>query len=61
MKHETMWVIYFQNEDDISRESSPCKSPDTGTKEKGTELDPKEPATEAFTKPDEEIGMDKHW
>jgi hypothetical protein len=41
----------------MSRESSPCKSPDTGIKEQGTEMYPKEQATESF--PDsEEIGMD---
>jgi hypothetical protein len=54
-------MIHFQNEDDISRESSPCKSPDSGIKDKGAEFHPKEPTTEAFTKSTEEIGMDKHW
>ncbi|XP_023720724.1 phosphatidylserine synthase 1 [Cryptotermes secundus] len=33
-----LWHKYFQNEDDMSRESSPCKSPDTGIEEQGTEL-----------------------
>jgi hypothetical protein len=41
-------MIYFQNEDDMSRESSPCKSPDTGIEEQ---------ATESFHN-SEEIGMD---
>jgi hypothetical protein len=50
-------MIYFQNEDDMSRESSPCKSPDTGIVEQATELCPKEQATESFHNP-EEIGMD---
>lgn len=41
----------------MSRESSPCKSPDTGIEEQGTELCPKEQATESFHN-SEEIGMD---
>ncbi|PSN46293.1 Phosphatidylserine synthase 1 [Blattella germanica] len=32
---------YVQSEDDMSRESSPCKSPDTGFKEQATGLDHK--------------------
>jgi hypothetical protein len=54
-------MIYFQNEDDISRESSPCKSPDTSIKEKETELYPEKLATEAFTRWREEMGKDNHW
>lgn len=50
-----LWHKYFQNEDDMSRESSPSKSPDTGIVEQGTELCPKEQATESFHNP-EEIG-----
>jgi hypothetical protein len=49
---------FFQNEEDMSRESSPCKSPDTGIKEQGTELYPKEQATELVSKFSEETGTD---
>ena len=42
----------------MSRESSPCKSPDTGIKEQGTELYPKEQATELVSKFSEETGTD---
>jgi hypothetical protein len=52
-----MWMISLQNEDDMSRESSPCKSPDMGINEQGTELCPKEQATESFYN-SEEKGMD---
>jgi len=50
-------LICFQNEDDMSRESSPCKSPDTGNKERAAGLYPKEQTTEPFPKSSEEIGM----
>lgn len=42
----------------MSRESSPCKSPDTGIKEQGTELYPKEQATDLVSKFSEETGTD---
>jgi hypothetical protein len=42
----------------MSRESSPCKSPDTGINEHGTELYSKEEATESVPKYSEETGMD---
>jgi hypothetical protein len=41
----------------MSRESSPCKSPDTGNKERAAGLYPKEQTTEPFPKSSEEIGM----
>lgn len=50
-------IISFQNEDDLSRESSPCKSPDTGINEQGTELCPNKQATESFHN-SEEKGRD---
>lgn len=50
--------LFFQNEEDVSRESSPCKSPDTGIKEQGTQLHPKEQATELVSKFSEETGTD---
>jgi len=53
-----MWIHFFQNEEEVSRESSPCKSPDTGIKEQETGLDPKEQATELVSKFSEETGMD---
>jgi len=53
-----MWIHFFQNEEEVSRESSPCKSPDTGIKEQGTGLYPKEQATELISKFAEETGMD---
>jgi hypothetical protein len=52
--------FFFQNEEEVSRESSPCKSPDTGNKEQGTGLYPKEQATELVAKLSEETGMDNH-
>lgn len=53
-----MWIHFFQNEEEVSRESSPCKSPDTDIKEQGTGLHPKEQATELVSKFSEETGMD---
>jgi hypothetical protein len=53
-----MWIHFFQNEEEVSRESSPCKSPDTGIKEQGTALYPKEQATELVHKFSEETGID---
>jgi hypothetical protein len=52
-----MWINFFQNEEDVSRESSPCKSPDTGIKAQGTGLYPNEKATELVSKCCEETGM----
>ena len=45
------WTVngFFQSEDDMSRESSPCKSPDTAIKEQPADLD---------LKSSELIGMD---
>jgi hypothetical protein len=54
-------MISFQNEDDLSRESSPCKSPDTGIKEQGTELSPKEQATESFYNSEEKGKDNQSW
>lgn len=42
----------------MSRESSPCKSPDTDIKEQGTGLYPEQKATELVSKFSEETGMD---
>jgi hypothetical protein len=53
-----LFFFFFQNEEDVSRESSPCKSPDTGIKEQGTELYPKEEATESFLRFTEGTGTD---
>ena len=54
-----MWIFFFfQNEEEVSHESSPCKSPDTGIKEEGTGLYPKEQAAELDSKFSEETGMD---
>lgn len=53
-----MWIhFFFQNEEDMSRESSPCKSPDTGIKAQVTGLFLKEKATELVSKCSEETGM----
>jgi len=45
----------------VSRESSPCKSPNTGIKEQGTGLYPKEQAAELVSKYAEETGMDNQF